>query len=479
MDFFLISKLGNDLSIIQNLQRLMISILSSDSQVVISELVTELFNSFTKLEISKHYSLYEIILRIFVHLSICYNFCETKDEEVISRRHEIYCMILKELISKHSLKSSFHQFTLFNIFKSNKHLLLFLVQEEIVSISFLITRFSRMSSQFLSQFSPQFTLNLFLFFIPEIKRYDRIFYEQLKEQMNLNEEDIRLAYHISNENFQDSTIEENLIEIRRKIHSEDEIAKIIRSDDLDHFIDFCSTISDFDLNSQIKSSFLEDNPDINNDEKGGISLIEYSMAFGSINIFRYLLLKDAKITIKSYSYCIIGNNYEIVHLLEEEPRLQMDDEDEMNMFEKNPFVGFGEEELDDETYNMLVDQQYSRFHEVVFHKSIEYYHPEFIEYYSPELAPLSILTIITTFNETSNIEILCELFPGNKEFTQCSEIEGSYKIAPCDITTTLFLPTVFFTIMNFEQTPIYFLYCFFFQLANININMTDDIILFT
>ncbi|OHT07703.1 hypothetical protein TRFO_24054 [Tritrichomonas foetus] len=444
-----ISKLRKDLKILQNLQRKMISILSwNESPISTSNQIKDLFNFFEEISISQHFSHYEAFLRIFVHLSIYFDFQKTKEEEIISQRQEIFFIVLKELIVNHSLKTSFDQLTLFLIFEQNKHFLLFLFEEELFDISFLIQKITSLYDK-----------NLFIFFIPEIKKLKPEFYDILKEKFYLTEDDINTFYKLSNEKSQEesSTIKqeqdqhqekENTFEIQRKIHSEEEIAKIIRTDDIHHFIDFISKIEFFDLNCKIEPSFLENNLDINNLDintymNKGISLIEYSMAFGSINIFRYLLKNKAQYSEESLKYCIIGNHYEILHHLEEESKFEFD--------------------------------------EKIYHKSIEYYHPEFIEYFSNsnilnEKKVLTISLIIKIFHETTNIEILFELF-FNKEISEFSTYEEYryFSSLSNDFISTFDINNIFFTLLESRQFPFYFLYRFFLRQPNIDINLKTKI----
>ncbi|OHT17250.1 hypothetical protein TRFO_12601 [Tritrichomonas foetus] len=70
----------------------MISILSCD-EASTTKHINELFHFFEKISISHHFSLYEGFLRIFVHLSIYFNFPETKEDIILSNRQEIFFII--------------------------------------------------------------------------------------------------------------------------------------------------------------------------------------------------------------------------------------------------------------------------------------------------------------------------------------------------------------------------------------------------
>ncbi|OHS99483.1 hypothetical protein TRFO_08436 [Tritrichomonas foetus] len=176
MELIGISEFIKDMEILRDLQRKMISILSCDeSPISRSNQINELFIFFEEISISNNFSLYEAFLCILVHLSIYFDFHLT-DEEIVFQRQEIFQIILKELILKQSLKTSFSQFTLFRIFKENKHLLLFLFEEEIFDLTFLKRYMSYVSDK-----------DLFLFFILEIHKSNSQLYEKLKKSFNLTE----------------------------------------------------------------------------------------------------------------------------------------------------------------------------------------------------------------------------------------------------------------------------------------------------
>ncbi|OHT00699.1 hypothetical protein TRFO_32563 [Tritrichomonas foetus] len=225
-----LSEFRRDLEIIQRFQKKMISILSCvESQLSTSSQIKKLFDFFEQISIFQHFPLYEAFLRILVHLSIYFNFHETKDEEIISKRQEIFILILKELVLKPSLKTSIHlsTLTLYLIFKSNKQLILFFFKEGIFDTLFLIRTISLFHDS-----------NLFLFFIPEIQKSHPKFYGKLKKQFSFIQEDVNTLYDRLKEKSQEEDSQIKEFEIRRKIHSQEEIAKIIRSDDINNFIEY-------------------------------------------------------------------------------------------------------------------------------------------------------------------------------------------------------------------------------------------------
>ncbi|OHS97503.1 hypothetical protein TRFO_36295 [Tritrichomonas foetus] len=76
---------------------------------------------------------------------------------------------------------------------------------------------------------------------------------------------------------------------------------------------YISKDDQFNINRVITPSFLENNPEINKGYE--LYLLDYAAAFGSINIFRYLWMKNAKYSEKLMEYFIIGGNSEIFDFL--------------------------------------------------------------------------------------------------------------------------------------------------------------------
>ncbi|OHT07903.1 hypothetical protein TRFO_05007 [Tritrichomonas foetus] len=316
-----IEQLERDIGILQILQHLVISTLKCED-----DQITELFDFFDEISISQHFSIYDGFLRLLVHLSIYFSI--SLDQEKSQRNQQIFLDILKELISKHSLKDTFSQILLFHIFKKNKHFLLFLVEEGIIDFDFLIN----------NELYKIKNSHLYLFFVPEINNFMNYmededfkidnFYKKFINAVKRSYCLIDQDDETSSKREKDSESEfqfdfEQLKNRRKEIHSPEEIARIIREDNLDLFLQYISKRDQFNINSRIKSSLFENNEDINNEGKG-ISLLEYSMAFHSINIFRYLWINKAKYSKESLQYCIIGGNFEIFHILETESKFKFD-----------------------------------------------------------------------------------------------------------------------------------------------------------
>ncbi|OHT09223.1 hypothetical protein TRFO_21962 [Tritrichomonas foetus] len=297
------TELKEDIDDLTELQKIVILLLTCEEKHYSSELA-KFFTLFEEKSISSNFTHYKGFLYLLTRLSIYFNVNNEK-------RQFIFLDILKVLILKYSLGETFQQSDLFSIFKYNKHFILFLYKEEILDISFIETKISLGND-----------MHFFLFFIPEIQRINPQLYEMQKKNFGLTEEQIDILYNRNTGNNQ--CLLEDRKNIREFWHSNEIMAQIIRKDDLDSFIHLIAQNKGYFLNSNIKPSFLENNTKINN--WCGISLLEYSMAFASIKIFRYLWLKKARYSQISIKYSIIGGNYEIIHILDEESKYKFNEE---------------------------------------------------------------------------------------------------------------------------------------------------------
>ena len=199
-------------------------------------------------------------------------------------RTNFFIKKIKKLIKscKIEIKQTFSNSKLFNIFKTNKKILIYLIEEEIITIDESIANEIQ---------SPQFDrFEYFHFFYPEIKSFI--------------DEDSDQKFEMPKEFIKNREIGEN----------DNYICHLIRNDSIDEFISFCNQKNLF-LSTQIESSIYETNPFLMTNKP---SLIEYSAFFGSIQIFRYLFYNKAKYSPSSlWLYSIHGNNPELFNFLEE------------------------------------------------------------------------------------------------------------------------------------------------------------------
>ena len=145
------------------------------------------------------------------------------------------------------------------------------------------------------------------YFSPELKP----FYDEFK-QKNENKKKFRKVFervqNLSQMYFNDFN------QKRKTGENEDLIYEIIRKDSIEDFITYVSRES-YSLKSFIESSIFETNPLLL--EVPQLTLIEYAVFFGSVQIFKYLYKNDVEHTKSLWLYAIHGRNEEIIHILEE------------------------------------------------------------------------------------------------------------------------------------------------------------------
>ena len=220
------------------------------------------------------------------------------------------------LIFQVEMKNYFSNREIFNIFKSNKRLLLFLIEKKMMNIDkFIFTEFTKIK---------YIKYKYHQYFLPELKlfkgeNWNPYAFRQYDDNDNDNEEDL-----IDN----DDKVPENFYEERKTGENGSFIAKLIQKDSVEDFISHVNR-TNLSLKSKIKLSiyetnsfllklnkkrFCEFNDNLLNDDT---SLIEYAVFYGSIQIFNYLRLSGVELTPSLWLYAIHGCNGEIIHILEE------------------------------------------------------------------------------------------------------------------------------------------------------------------
>ena len=183
------------------------------------------------------------------------------------------------------IKQTFSNPEIFKIFQSNKRNLLLLFSKKIIEfdddVINLITSLNNNENNYLPYFYPELKdkLSFTLFQMYEIEKYDnRVFNE------------------------------------KRKIGENDQhICELIRKDSIDEFVQYVNQ-TNYPLNAIIERSIFETNSFLLEYDP---SLIEYAAFYGSIQIFKYLRLNNIEVKDSIFMYAIHGNNYELIHVIEE------------------------------------------------------------------------------------------------------------------------------------------------------------------
>ncbi|KAK8889561.1 hypothetical protein M9Y10_034311 [Tritrichomonas musculus] len=187
----------------------------------------------------------------------------------------LYCQILQFISSK--IKPLFDSHEISSLFENKSALLVFL-QAKLITANSIIQKFD----------NRQFDIN---FFFPDI--------ETAKKPKNIK------------------TMQND--EYRFYGHNEDNIAKIIRNDDV-HSLNKALKLDELLLNSTIHTSRYETFDFVKSFGKKP-SLIEYSAFFGRVNVFRYLLERGAVVSEVLPEFAVCGGSIEIIHSLEENKHL--------------------------------------------------------------------------------------------------------------------------------------------------------------
>ncbi|OHT09197.1 hypothetical protein TRFO_22031 [Tritrichomonas foetus] len=221
--------------------------------------------------------------------------------------------VLNELILHNSLIETFHQSTLYFIFKTNNSIVLYLIENKIIDLPFIVQQYSKFKKTFLN-LQEKIT---FCFFIPELKTVlDSQDFNTIAHSYGISQILSVFKQPVYDYCSENEEKRQNYIFCRKNGHSNIHLAKIIQNDDIDAFLSYINDENNtFFLDPVFESNF----------ELCKCSILEYSMAFGSINIFKYLwTTKKEQFSQNSLKYSIIGGNYEIIHILAEESPFTFD-----------------------------------------------------------------------------------------------------------------------------------------------------------
>lgn len=203
------------------------------------------------------------------------------------------------LIFKEKIKNFFTNSEIFTIFKSNKRILLFLFEENIIVMDEYVFKKIEKFKYCIAKYP--------IYFSPEIKPFIN---ENWFPKYDKND-----VFHT---NAWVEEIKEDLPDdfySKRKIGENDNfICQLIRKDLIEDFIIYVNQ-NTYPLDSIINRSKYETNNFLLKKHK--ITLIEYATFCGSIQIFNYLRFNNVKLTSSLWEYAVHGQSAEIIHLLEE------------------------------------------------------------------------------------------------------------------------------------------------------------------
>ena len=207
-----------------------------------------------------------------------------------------------------TIEQTYSNNEIFNIFKSNKRILLFLFESGIVKMNQTI------ANKMINKRNKN--ANYLTYFYPEIKDYlddnTRSIVESEIHDFIQNEQEFEM--------------------FRKSGENHEKICELIRDDKVDEFVQYVN-VYNISLSKTIEYSIFETNSILYKrffsflNEKP--TLIEYAAFFGSIQIFKYLYFNEASINNLIWKYVIHGKNSDLVHFIEEK---------EIEPFDKNYLI---------------------------------------------------------------------------------------------------------------------------------------------
>ena len=188
--------------------------------------------------------------------------------------------------------------SIFNIFKGNKKIILFLIEQDLLTIDQHIAKI--MQDDDFSE-----------------AKYPQYFFTELKQFLNNQQ-----IYSISKE------IPENFEELRKIGENSDKLCELIRNDSIEDFIIYVKK-NGIVVTKSVEPSIFETNPlllknDNDNSSYGQygyykksnkLTLIEYAAFFGSNQVFKYLNKNGCALTPQLWIYAIHGRDPEIIQIL--------------------------------------------------------------------------------------------------------------------------------------------------------------------
>lgn len=222
----------------------------------------------------------------FLHLLISISKHQHRCKHFFDKIEKILLFLMEDI------KKFLTQIEIFDMFKSSKRILLFLVNQKVIIFN--------------QKMVDEIIVKKFRFY-----RYMEYFYPEIEQFLKDGDK------FLVNTHYQ-KDLEQNFEENRKIGENHHKICQLIRDDKLDDFIVFINE-TNCSINSEIERSIFETNQLLCITEK--ITLIEYALFFGSIRIVKYLLLKRVKMPSSAWILAIHSNNAEMINLLEDQKYL--------------------------------------------------------------------------------------------------------------------------------------------------------------
>lgn len=189
---------------------------------------------------------------------------------------------------ENTIKSYFDNINIYRIFKGNKRILLFLINENILEVDKQVANcIAHKNHSYPSYFAKEIRPFVSADFYQRISRGLPPDYE---EKRNIGEND---SY----------------------------ICQLIRNDSIDEFIECMNQDTMVDKSIQVNGSYLIKDSIFETNSyllKGNITLIEYAAFFGSINIFNYLRQIQGYDQLNLFTFAVLSRKSELIDILKKD-----------------------------------------------------------------------------------------------------------------------------------------------------------------
>lgn len=229
-----------------------------------------------------------------------------------------YLEIIKSISDQ--IRSTFTSYELFTDLIKNNYLKFKLYELGFIDLSTVLFHLKKKSND----------LNLFFIFAFEVKKNDIGLYSSYTAQSSSFREFLATV-----------TPEEHEI-LRSKGLNQAREALLIRSNDASGFQSY-QNLNNLSIDLKIKSNY--ENRQFSEET---LSLIEYAALFGAVDVFKFLLLKNASLSTNLPKYAVTGGNYEIIHILEQNG-IKFNNEESLNAaikYHRNELVQYIRESLE-------------------------------------------------------------------------------------------------------------------------------------
>ena len=236
-------------------------------------------------------------LRLFLHMLVEVSNNHYRGPNFFNKIEQIL-QFFKDDIKMYSNKE------IFNIFKSNKRILLYLIEEKILIIDEYLAK-KMTNNNFLNKKYPQY-------FAPEIKPFINPKWFPKEDEFDIYFNPNEFVEEIKKE------LPANFYELRKKGENNSYLCKLIREDSIQEFSAYI-TRRNILPDAVIDQSIYETNPlllEMQSNPTPNVQMIEYAAFFGSIKIINYLYNK-VKLRDFFWINAIHGKNVRLIHLLED------------------------------------------------------------------------------------------------------------------------------------------------------------------